>query len=91
MDVRCDQLTELVLTFHSTDGGNRTFEIWVDESKIGVQSLRTETFDALMDKVYKLPADLLKGKKKVTVKLKSLPGNIVGGVFGCKTRIQENI
>lgn len=91
LDVRCDQLTELVLTFHSTDGGNRTFEIWVDESKIGVQSLRTETFDALMDKVYKLPADLLKGKKKVTVKLKSLPGNIVGGVFGCKTRIQENI
>lgn len=91
LKVSSDQPMELVLTFHSTDGGNRTFEIWIDEHKIGEQSLRTETFDALIDKVFKLPADLIKGKNKVTVKLKSLPGNIAGGIFGCKTRIQDNI
>lgn len=79
---------ELVLTYHSTDGGNRSFEIWVDDCKIGEETLRTETFDALIDKVYSLSADCLKGKEKITVKLKALPGNIAGGIFGCKTRIQ---
>ena len=90
LNISSNQPMELVLTFHSTDGVNRTFEIWIDEYKIGEQSLRTETFDALIDKVYQLPVDLLRGKKKVTVKLKSLPGNVAGGVFGCKMRIQDN-
>lgn len=91
LNVSSGQPLELVLTYHSTDGGNRTFEIWIDEHKIGEQSLRAETFDAMIDKAYRIPADWLKGKKKVTVKLKALPGNFAGGIFGCKIRIQENI
>lgn len=91
LDVTPNQPMELILTFHSTDGGNRVFEIWVDDHKLEVRSLRTETFDALIDKVYKLPSDWLEGKKKITVKLKALPGNIAGGIFGCKTRLQDNM
>lgn len=80
---------ELVLTYHSTDGGNRNFEIWIDDHKIGEESLRTETFDLMMDKSYHLSPEVIKGKDKVTVKIIALPGNIAGGIFGCKTRIKE--
>lgn len=86
LKVLSDQPQELILTYHSTDGGNRQFEIWVDDTKIADHSLRTETFDALIDHTYPLPSSLTKGKDKVTIKLKALPGNIAGGIFGCKIR-----
>lgn len=81
-----DQPMELVLTYHSKDGGNRQFEIWVDDTKISDHSLRTETFDLFIDHPYPLPASVTHGKKKVTVKLCASPGNIAGGIFGCKIR-----
>lgn len=90
LEVKPEQPVELVLTYHSTDGGNRSFEIFIDDSKIAEQSLRTETFDILMDKYYPIPTTLTKGKNKITVKLKALPENIAGGIFGCKTRVQES-
>lgn len=77
---------ELVLTYSSTDGGNREFEILVDNYKIAEQKLRAETFSAWIDKVYPIPAELTKGKKKVTVKIQALPGKIAGGVFGLRTQ-----
>lgn len=89
LNVVLDKPLELVLTYHSTDGGNRSFEIFVDDQKIADKSLRTETFDLLIDETYPIPGDLLKGKKKVTVKLKALPDNIAGGIFGCKMRLTE--
>lgn len=89
LEVREDMPLELVLTYHSTDGGNRSFEIWVDDCKIAEQRLRTETFDMLMDRSYPLPAGLIQGKKTVTVKLKALPGHTAGGIFGCKIRTQD--
>ncbi len=87
--VAADREQELVLTYHSTDGGNRSFEIFADSRKIGEKTLRTETFDALIDQAYPLPADLIKGKKKVTIMLKALPGNIAGGIMGCKIRTKD--
>lgn len=81
-----DKPMELVLTYHSTDGGNRQFEIWVGDTKIAEQSLRTETFDLFIDHPYLLPEALTRGKEKVTVKLQALPGNVAGGIFGCKMR-----
>lgn len=86
MKVIPDKPMELVLTYHSTDGGNRQFEIFVDDTRIAEHSLRTETFDLFIDHPYPIPATLTKGKEKVTVKLRALPGNIAGGIFGCKIR-----
>lgn len=80
---------ELVLTFSSTDGGNREFEIFVDNKKIGEQKLRAETFSAWIDKAYPIPTELTKGKSNVTVKVKALPGMIAGGVFGCRMQKQK--
>lgn len=84
--VNPDKQMELVLTYSSTDGGNREFEILVDNKKIAEQKLRAETFSAWIDKVYPIPFELTKGKKTVTVKVQALPGKIAGGVFGLRTQ-----
>ena len=80
---------ELVLTYNSTDGGNREFDILVDNRKIADQKLRAETYSALIEKVYPIPSNLTRGKKKVVVKLKALPGMTAGGIFGL--RVQKTL
>lgn len=80
---------ELVLTYLSTDGGNREFEILVDDKKIAEQRLRAETFTAWIDKVYPIPSELTEGREKVTVRVQALPGKIAGGVFGCRVQKQK--
>ena len=89
MTVDAEKPMELVLTYLSTDGGNREFEIFVDDKKVGEQKLRPETYSAWIDKVYPIPAELTKGKKNVVVKVQALPGMIAGGVFGCRTQKQK--
>lgn len=88
--VNPDKQMELVLTYSSTDGGNREFEILVDNKKIAEQKLRAETFSAWIDKVYPIPFELTKGKKTVTIKVQALPGKIAGGVFGLRTQKQKD-
>ena len=78
---------ELVLTYNSLDGGNREFDIFADDVKIGFQKLRTETFSAMIDRSYRIPAEVVKGKKEVTIRIQSVPGNIAGGIYGL--RIQK--
>lgn len=89
LKVDSEKPMELVLTYSSTDGGNREFEIFVDGKKIGEQKLRAETFSAWIDKAYPIPAGLIKGKKSVTMKVQALPGKIAGGVFGCRIQKQK--
>jgi len=78
---------ELVMTYNSLDGGNREFKIFADDVKIGFQKLRTETFSAMIERSYRIPSDIVKGKEKITIKIQSVPGNIAGGVYGL--RIQK--
>ncbi|MBR6560730.1 MAG: hypothetical protein IKT75_06200, partial [Alistipes sp.] len=79
---------ELVLTFHSTDGGNRTFDILINGEKIATHTIAEATYDILFDKEFAIPAHLLKGDK-ITVKLDAHDGNLAGGIFGCKVRRVE--
>lgn len=84
-----DEPLELVLTYYSKDGGNRSFEILADGEKIAEQKLRTETFTDMIERNYAIPADIIKGKKKVTIKLQALPENTAGGIFGCRIQRVE--
>lgn len=86
MEVDTKEPMEVVVTYSSLDGGNREFEILVDNKKIAEQKLRAETFSAWIDKNYTIPVELTKGKKQVTVKLQALPGMTAGGIFGIKTQ-----
>ena len=87
MKVRAGVENELVLTYNSLDGGNRDFEIYANNIKIGEQKLRTETYSAMIERDYPIPSEIFKNKTEVEIKLKALPDCIAGGIFGC--RIQE--
>ena len=89
-DLKCERTgeQELVLTYHSTDGGNRTFDIIINGEKIATQTLTEASYDILFDKGYAIPAHLLKGGK-VCVKFDAHDGNLAGGIFGCKVRRVE--
>lgn len=84
-DLKCEPKgkQELVLTYHSTDGGNRTFDILINGEKIATRTLRAENYDVLFDVAYDISAHLLRSGR-LTVKIAAHDGNIAGGVFGCK-------
>lgn len=89
MEVIQGEPLELVLTYSSLDGGNRYFDILADGKKIGEQKLRTETFNQMIERNYPIPADIIKGKKKITIKLQAYPENTAGGIFGCRIQRVE--
>jgi hypothetical protein len=79
-----DQAQELWVTYWGSDGGNRVFDILVDDQKIAMQRLENNKPDQFYDEVYRLPADLLKGKQAITVEFQAHPGAWAGGVFGAR-------
>jgi len=85
MAVEPDEPTELLCTFWGSEQGPRTFDIVVDGTKIATQSLHNDRPNEFFDIAYPIPAELTKGKQKVTVKLQAHPGNFAGGLFGCRT------
>lgn len=89
-DLKCERevAQELILTYHSTDGGNRTFDIIVNGEKIATRTLRAETFDMLIDTPYALPAHLLRSGK-LNIRIDAHDGNLAGGIFGCRLRRTE--
>jgi hypothetical protein len=75
-----------------TYGGERwrkgTVDILVDGKKIGdhVEPQRSPDQDKqLVDVSYAIPADLVAGKTKVTVRFQATDGNDMGGIFGVRT------
>jgi len=88
LKVLANQPQVLTCTYWGSDGG-RTFDILVDSRKIATEELKGEKPNSFFDREYAVPADLLKGKAKVTVKFQPVGNSQAGGVFGCyimKTR-----
>jgi DUF1680 family protein len=80
-----DQPQELHVTYWGSDsGGDRTFDVLVDGVKIATQTLENNKPDNFYDEIYKIPADMVKGKNKITVKFQGHENNYAGGVFGLK-------
>lgn len=78
----------LVVTFNTDERGKRSVEILVDGQRIGEQSIdRSPPGSAtgkFFDVDYKLPADFLKDKRKITVKFQATNGNETATVFGLR-------
>src|SRR5262249_31189107 len=79
----------LTVTYHGEERQTRTFEILVDGSRVGEQTIErhrpgspTKTF---FDVEYAIPADLTRGKQKVTVRFQATGGNETATVFGIRT------
>jgi hypothetical protein len=75
-----------------TYGGDRwrksTVDILVDGQKIGdhrEEHVSPDREKQFIDVQYAIPAELLTGKSKVTVRFHATDGNVIGGIFGVRT------
>ena len=71
----------LVCTWWGDESGERNFDILVDGTKIASQKLLHNRPGEFWDAAYVIPADLTRGKEKITVKFQAQPGNYAGGLF----------
>jgi len=83
-----DQPLKLIVTYHGEERATRTFEILVDDARVGEQRIErhrpgspTKSF---FDVEYPIPAELARGKQKVTVRFQATGGNETAGVFGVR-------
>lgn len=79
---------KLIATYHGEERANRSFEILVDGVRVGEQKIErhrpgspTKSF---FDVEYAVPAEVVKGKQKVTVRFQATGGNETAGVFGVR-------
>lgn len=72
----------LMVRYWGNEGGAREFDIYVDGTKIARENLVGKwNTNEFVNVEYQIPANLLVGKNKVTIKFQGKPGNIVGGLF----------
>jgi hypothetical protein len=78
----------LMVTYHPEERTKRSFEILVDGQRIGEQiierSVPGSAAGQFFDVEYKIPAALLTGKQKVTVRFQATGGLEVGAVYGVR-------
>ncbi len=84
MKVMDGQPMKLLCTYWGSDVGPRVFDILIDGKKIATQKLNNNRPDQFYDEIYPIPAELTKGKAKITVRFQAHPGNMAGGVFDCR-------
>ncbi|MBI5830737.1 MAG: glycoside hydrolase family 127 protein [Armatimonadetes bacterium] len=76
--------SDLLVTYWGDDAGARTFDILVNGERLATQTLDRLKPGEFTDVAYRLPADMLMGKSKITVRFQGKPGNFAGGVFGLR-------
>jgi uncharacterized protein len=78
----------LVVTFNSEERAKRSFEILVDGQRVGEGMIQRyppgSPTGRFYDLDYKIPAELVKDKQKVIVRLQSTAGNETATVFGLR-------
>jgi uncharacterized protein len=75
---------ELLVTYWGGDGGNRVFDLLVEGEKLATQRLERNQPDKFFEVAHPIPAGLVRGKEKVTVRFQAHPGATAGGVFGVR-------
>ena len=79
----------LLVTYNTDERGKRSVEVIVDGQRVGEQSIdRSPPGSAtgrFFDVEYKLPAELINGKQRVTIRFQATGGNETVTVFGVRT------
>jgi hypothetical protein len=75
----------LVCTYNADEWRKRTFDVLVDGQTVGSQTIEARGETKFYDVEYKIPASLLAGKQKVTVRFEATQGNEIGAVYGIRT------
>ncbi len=76
--------TALVITYHTDSRRPRTFDILVDGRPIAQERFEESSISRFVDREYPLPADVVRGKQKVTVRFQGTNGNDIAAVFGMR-------
>ncbi len=84
LQVLGDAPQDLVLTYWGGEVGNRAFDVLIDGQKIAAQTLLNNQPGKFFDVTHPLPAEMTRGKKKITVRLQAQPGSMAGGLFGAR-------
>jgi len=84
MKVDGDKPTALLFSYIGDDK-NRSFDILVDDTTIGSVELKGKETGKFYDEEYAVPANLLKDKTSINVKVQSTNGKTAGRVFGVRT------
>jgi len=77
----------VVATYYTADRRTlpASFEIQVDGQKVADEHVERSDPGRFMDSTYAIPASLVKGKKKVTIRFQAKEGSQVGAVYGVRT------
>jgi hypothetical protein len=78
-----DQPQVLRVRYCGDDNGGREFDVLVGEAKLATVKLDHNRPGTYYEESYPIPAELTRGKNRVTVRFQAHPGKIAGGVFGC--------
>lgn len=84
-DMKVDATTKSLLCTYIGDDDNRSFDILIDDVKIASVELKKQTAGKFYDVEYPIPAELVKGKSKVVVRIQGTNNKTAGRVFGCRT------
>ncbi len=74
----------LMVTYNHDEWRKRTFEIQIDGQLLKKQTIPRRGPLRFFDVEYPVPAELVKGKKKVTVRFQAIGGNEIAAVFGIR-------
>jgi hypothetical protein len=78
----------LIVTYNSQERAKRTFEILVDGARVGEHTIERyppgSSSGNFYDVEYAIPAELVKGKQKVTVRFQATNNNETAAIFGIR-------
>ena len=74
----------LVVTYNHDEWRKRTFEILIDGKLLKEQTVQRRGPQRFFDVEYPMPAEMVKGKTKVTVRFRATGGNEIAAVFGIR-------
>jgi DUF1680 family protein len=74
----------LVVGYNHDEWQQRTFEILVDGTRVGEQTIERRGPMRFFEVEYPVPSEAVKGKQKVTVKFQATQGNEIGAVYGIR-------
>jgi hypothetical protein len=79
--------SRLIVTYNRDERADRSFAVLVDGRKVGKERIARrapQEKEGFFDVAYGLPADLLAGKRRVTVRFEGLEGRETASVFGLR-------
>jgi hypothetical protein len=74
----------LIVTYNQDEWQDRTFDVLVDDTRVGQQAIARRGPMQFFDVPYDVPAEVVQGKQRVTVKFQAAQGHEIGAVYGIR-------